>query len=209
MIKAIFGKKLGMTQIFNDDGTIVPVTVVQAGPCVIVQKKTEEKDGYNAIKVGFGDIRENLVTKPISGSYKKAGVGVKRFLREVRTDDTGDYEVGQEIKADVFESGDIIDVSGISKGRGFKGVIARWGQHRGPMTHGSRYHRRPGSMGACSSPSKVFKNKHLPGHTGMQKITVQNLKVVKVDVDKNVILIKGAIPGATGGLVSIKKSVKA
>ncbi|MEZ4357590.1 MAG: 50S ribosomal protein L3 [Eubacteriales bacterium] len=209
MIKAIFGKKLGMTQIFNDDGTIVPVTVVQAGPCVVVQKKTEEKDGYNAIKVGFSDIRESLVTKPISGCYKKAGVSAKRFLREIKTNDLGDYEVGQEIKADVFESGDTIDVSGISKGRGFKGVIARWGQHRGPMTHGSRYHRRPGSMGACSDPSKVFKNKHLPGHAGMQKITVQNLKVVKVDLDKNVILIKGAIPGANGGLVSIKKSVKA
>lgn len=208
-MKAILGKKLGMTQVFNDDGIVIPVTVVLAGPCVVVQKKTDEKDGYQAIKVGFLDTREKLVNKPVTGCYKKAGVPVKRFLREFRASNVSEYEVGQEIKADVFENGDAIDVSGISKGRGFKGVIARWGQHRGPMTHGSGYHRRPGSMGGCSDPAKVFKNKRLPGHTGAKKITIQNLKVVKVDADKNVILIKGAIPGANGGLVSIKKSVKA
>lgn len=208
MIKAILGKKLGMTQIFNDDGTIVPVTVVLAGPCVVIQKKTAEKDGYSAIKVGFGDAKEKNTTKPILGCYKKAGTDVKKFMREFKAEDISSYEVGQEIRADVFEKGDVIDVSGISKGKGFQGVISRWGQHRGPMTHGSRYHRRPGSMSANSSPSRVFKNKRLPGHGGMRRVTVQNLKVVKVDADKNVILVKGAIPGANGTLVAIRKSVK-
>ena len=208
-MKAILGKKLGMTQIFNEDGTVVPVTVVQAGPCVVVQKKTSETDGYNAIKVGFGDTREKLLNKPLIGNYKKAGVSVKRYLREFRAEDVNEYEVGQELKVDVFGAGDLVDVSGISKGKGFKGVIARWGNQRGPMTHGSRYHRRPGSMGACSDPSKVFKNKKLPGHTGVQKVTVQNLKIVRVDADKNVLLVKGAVPGANGGLLTIKKSVKA
>ena len=207
-MKAILGKKIGMTQVFTEDGNVVPVTVVEAGPCVVVQKKTNETDGYNAIQIGYGDIRETLVNKPKTGHFKKAGSDVKRYLKEFRTDDAESYEIGQQIKADVFETGDIVDVSGVSKGKGFKGVIARWGQHRGPMTHGSRYHRRPGSMGAASDPSKVFKGKHLPGHTGVENKTIQNLEIVRVDADKNVLLVKGAIPGAKGGLVTIRKSVK-
>lgn len=209
MLKAIVGTKVGMTQIFDEEGRVIPVTAVEAGPCVVVQKKTVETDGYEAIQLGFGDIREKLVNKPKTGHYKKAGVPVKRYLKEFRTADVAEYEIGQEIRADVFEVGEAVDVTGISRGRGFKGVIARWGQHRGPMTHGSRYHRRPGSMGACSSPSKVMKGKRLPGHDGCVTSTVQNLTVVKVDADKNLLLIKGAIPGAKGGLVKIKKSVKA
>lgn len=207
MLKAILGKKIGMTQIFAEDGTVIPVTVVEAGPCVVVQTKSAEKDGYSAVQLGFGDIREKLVNKPRMGHFKKAGVPVKRYLREFRTDEA--LEIGQELKADVFETGDKIDVTGISKGRGFKGVIARWGQHRGPMTHGSRYHRRPGSMGACSYPGEVFKGKRLPGHAGVQKVTIQNLQVVLVEADKNLLLVKGAVPGANGQLLSIKKSVKA
>ncbi len=207
-MKAILGEKIGMTQIFADDGRAIPVTVVKAGPCVIVQKKTVESDGYNALQVGFGDAKEKNVNKPMAGVFKKAGVSPKRFLREIRTDEL-DAEIGSEFKADIFEAGQKVDVSGTSKGKGFLGVIARWGQHRGPMSHGSRYHRRPGSMGACSTPSKVMKGKRLPGHTGNVKVTVQNLEVAKVDVDKDLILIKGAIPGPKGGLVTIKQSVKA
>ena len=206
-MKAILGKKVGMTQIFTEEGVVIPVTVVEAGPCVVVQKKTPENDGYSAVQVGFGDIREKLVNKPKMGHYKKAGVPVKRHLREFRTDEA--LEVGAEIKADVFEAGDIVDVTGTSKGRGFKGVIQRWGQHRGPMTHGSRYHRRPGSMGACSYPGKVFKSKRLPGHTGSETKTVQNLRIEMVDAERNMLLIKGAVPGAKGQLITIKKSVKA
>ncbi len=209
MIKAILGKKIGMTQIFAEGGRVIPVTVVEAGPCVVVQKKQTETDGYTAIKVGFGETKAKSVIKPAMGVFKKAGVDPKRHLKEFVAADISEYQIGQEYKADVFETGDKVDVSGISKGKGFKGVIARWGQHRGPMTHGSRYHRRPGSMGACSSPSRVFKNKRLPGHTGARKTTVQNLEIVRVDVDKNVLLIKGAVPGARGGLVTIKQSVKA
>lgn len=209
MLKAILGKKVGMTQIFAEDGKVIPVTVVEAGPCVVVQKKTDEKDGYNAVQLGFGDIREKLVNKPRAGQFKKAGVPVKRYLREFRTEELSELEIGQELKADVFETGDPVDVSGISKGRGFKGVIARWGQHRGPMSHGSRYHRRPGSMGACSYPGKVFKGKRLPGHAGMLKTTVQGLEIVMVDADKNLLLVKGSVPGAKGQLITIKKSVKA
>jgi large subunit ribosomal protein L3 len=208
MVKAILGKKLGMTQVFAENGKVVTVTVVEAGPCVVVQKKTAATDGYDAIQVGFGDAKEKTMIKPKKGVFKKAGVPVKRFLREFKVDDIGSYEVGQELKADVFAEGDAIDVMGISKGRGFKGVIARWGNHRGPMAHGSRYHRRPGSMSAHSDPSRVFKNKKLPGHAGVLRKTIQNLKIVKVDADKNVLLVKGAIPGAKGGLVTIKKSVK-
>lgn len=208
MVKAILGKKLGMTQIFAEDGKVIPVTVVEAGPCVVVQKKTTATDGYNAIQVGFGSVREKTLIKPKKGVFKKAGVTPKRYLREFHVDDVDAYEVGQELKADVFTAGDSVDVMGISKGKGFKGVIARWGGHRGPMAHGSRYHRRPGSMSAHSDPSRVFKNKKLPGHTGVERITIQNLKIVKVDADKNVLLVKGAIPGAKGGLVTIKKSVK-
>ena len=206
-MKAILGKKVGMTQIFTEEGVVIPVTVVEAGPCVVVQKKTPETDGYSAVQVGFGEIREKLVNKPKMGHYKKSGVPAKRYLREFKTDEA--LEVGAEIKADVFETGDIVDVTGTSKGRGFKGVIQRWGQHRGPMTHGSRYHRRPGSMGACSYRGKVFKSKRLPGHTGSETKTVQNLRIEMVDAERNMLLIKGAVPGAKGQLITIKKSVKA
>ena len=206
-MKAILGKKVGMTQIFAEDGRVIPVTVVEAGPCVVVQKKTVETDGYAAVQLGYGEIREKLVNKPRAGHFKKAGVAPKRYLREVRTDEA--LEVGQEIKADVFQVGDLVDVSGRSKGRGTKGVIARWGQHRGPMTHGSRYHRRPGSMGACSYPGKVFKGKRLPGHTGMEMVTIQNLEIALVDAERNLLLVKGAVPGAKGQLLTVKKAVKA
>jgi large subunit ribosomal protein L3 len=208
MKKAILGKKLGMTQVFLDDGRVVPVTVVQAGPCQIVQKKVADIDGYDAVQVGFGEIGEKRVSKPRLGHFKKAGVPCRRYLRELRIDDAESYEVGQEIKADIFEPGEKVDVSGISKGKGFAGVIKRHNQHRGPMTHGSRYHRRPGSMGACASPSKVFKGKKLPGHMGVKKVTVQNLEVVRADGERNFMLVKGAFPGARGSLVVIRTSVK-
>ena len=207
-MKAILGEKIGMTQIFAEDGRVVPVTVVKAGPCVIVQKKTVETDGYNAVQVGFGEVKEKNVIKPKKGHFAKVKAAPTRYLREFRTDEAEELEAGSEIKVDVFEAGEKIDVSGISKGKGFLGVIARWGQHRGPMSHGSRYHRRPGSMGACASPAKVMKGKRLPGRGGFDKVTVQNLEVVKVDTDKNLLLIKGAVPGAKGGLVTIRKSVK-
>ena len=207
MLKAILGKKIGMTQVFTQEGLVVPVTVVKAGPCVVVQKKTAEADGYSALQLGFGEVKAKNVNKPAAGHFKKAGVDAARYLREIRIDTPA--EVGQVIRADIFEAGEIIDVSGTSKGRGFLGVIARHGQHRGPMAHGSRYHRRPGSMGACSTPSKVFKGKNLPGRTGGETVTIQNLEVVRVDLDRDLILVKGAIPGANGGLVTIKNSVKA
>lgn len=207
MLKAILGKKIGMTQVFTQEGLVVPVTVVKAGPCVVVQKKTAETDGYSALQLGFGEVKAKNVNKPVAGHFKKAGVDAARYLREIRVD--APAEVGQVIRADIFEAGEIVDVSGTAKGKGFQGVIARWGQHRGPMAHGSRYHRRPGSMGACSTPSKVFKGKHLPGRTGGQTVTVQNLEVVRIDLDRDLILVKGAIPGANGGLVTIKNSVKA
>lgn len=206
-MKAILGKKIGMTQVFTQDGIVVPVTVVKAGPCVVVQKKTAETDGYAALQVGFGEIKAKNVNKPAAGHFKKAGVDALRTLREIRTGE--DAEIGQAIRADVFAEGEKVDVSGISKGKGFQGVIARHGQHRGPMSHGSRYHRRPGSMGACSTPSKVMKGKRLPGRGGSQTVTVQNLEVVRVDLDRDLILVKGAIPGANGALVTIKSSVKA
>lgn len=208
-MKAILGKKIGMTQVFHEDGRVVPVTVVAAGPCVVVQKKTVETDGYNAVQLGYGAVKEKRVNKPQMGQFKKLNITPTKFLREFRTDGESELETGAEIKVDVFEAGEKIDVSGVSKGKGFQGVIARWGQHRGPMSHGSRYHRRPGSMGACASPGKVMKGKRLPGRGGADNVTIQNLEVVKVDVDKNLILVKGAIPGANGGLVTIKKSVKA
>lgn len=208
MVKALMGKKLGMTQVFLEDGTVVPVTVVEAGPCVVTQKKTAETDGYNAIQVGYGAIRESLVTKPLTGHFKKAGVAVKRHLHEYHVDDIASYELGQELKVDVFEKGDFVDVQGTSRGKGFQGKIKRHGGNRGPMTHGSKSKRRPGSGGASSFPSKVIKGKAMPGHMGVETVTVQNLEVVGVDVDKNVLLIKGAVPGARGGLLSITKAVK-
>lgn len=209
MKKGILGRKLGMTQIFDENGKIIPVTVIEAGPCVVVQKKTTEKDGYDAIQVGFDDIREKLVNKPRKGHFAKAGVSLKRFVREFRLEDISSYEVGQEIKADVFAAGEKIDVSGISKGKGFQGTIKRWNGHRGPMSHGSKFHRAVGSMGASSSPSRTFKNKKLPGHMGNVNTTVLNLQVAKVMPEKNIILIKGGVPGPNKGFVVIRNSVKA
>ena len=205
-MKGILGKKLGMTQVFTAEGAVVPVTVVEAGPVVITQIKTLENDGYQAVQVGFGDVKEKSLNKPKKGHLAKANV-LKRNLKEFRVDSLEGYEVGQELKADVFAEGDKIDVSGISKGKGFQGPIKRHGQSRGPESHGSRYHRRPGSMGACSFPGRVFKNKKLAGHMGSVKVTVKNLEVVKVDAEKNLLLIKGAIPGAKGSVVTVKSAL--
>ena len=208
MQKAILGKKIGMTQLFTEDGVVIPVTVLEAGPITVVQKKTVENDGYNAIQVGFVDAKEKLVNKPMKGHFAKAGVDSKKYLREFRLDDDSAYDVGAVIKADVFAEGDKVDVTGISKGHGYAGTVKRWGTHRGPMAHGSGYHRGVGSMGACSYPGKVMKGKKLPGHFGVDKVTVQNLDIVKVDEEKNLILVKGAVPGPKGGIVTIKNTVK-
>lgn len=208
MQKAILGKKLGMTQIFTEDGLMVPVTVVEAGPCVVTQVKTKEKDGYQALQVGFNDIREKLVNKPEKGHFDKGNTSYKRYLREFKLDNVEEYKVGSELKADIFSIGDKVDVSGISKGKGFAGTIKRWNQHRGPMAHGSRYHRRPGSMGPSASPGRVLKTKKLPGRMGSDKITVSNLEVIKVDAERNLLLIKGALPGSKGTLLTIKGTVK-
>jgi len=208
MKKAILATKVGMTQIFNEDGVLTPVTVLQAGPCVVTQVKTVANDGYSAVQVGFVDKREKLVNKPMKGMFDKAGVSYKRFVREFKIDNAEEYSVKDEIKADVFAAGDKIDASAIAKGKGFQGAIKRHGQSRGPMAHGSKYHRHAGSNGACSDPSKVFKGKKMPGHMGAKKITVQNLEVVKVDVENNLILVKGAVPGPKKALVTIKESVK-
>jgi large subunit ribosomal protein L3 len=208
MKKAILGKKIGMTQVFAEDGTVTPVTVVEAGPCTVVRKKTNERDGYEALCVGFDDIRESLVNKPKMGEFKKSETAPKRYVREFKFENTAEYEVGQDIKADIFDEGDFVDVSGISIGHGFTGPIRRWNQHRGPMTHGSKYHRGPGSMGAASSPSRVMKGKHLGGHWGNEKVTVQNLQVVRVDVERNMLLIKGSVPGRRGALVTVRQAVK-
>lgn len=209
MQKAILGRKIGMTQVFTEDGAVIPVTVIEAGPVAVVQKKTVENDGYDAVQVGFENAKEKAVTKPLKGHFAKAGVALKKVLREFRFDDCTTYNVGDQITADVFVAGDKVDVTGTSKGKGFAGSIKRWGSHRGPMTHGSGYHRRPGSLGACSTPSRVMKNKKLPGHMGVERVTVQNLDVVRVDNEKNLILVKGAVPGAKGGLLIIKDTVKA
>ncbi len=198
-----------MTQIFQEDGTVIPVTVVEAGPVVVVQKKTAELDGYNAIQVGFGEVKERRLNKPMKGHFDKVNVAYKKYLKEFRVENPDEYEIGQEIYADVFEAGDFVDVTGISKGKGTAGAIKRHGQSRGPESHGSRYHRRPGSMGACSFPGRVFKNKKLAGHMGSVKVTVQNLEVVRIDAEKNLILVKGAIPGAKGSVVTVKEAVKA
>ncbi|MBR2786680.1 MAG: 50S ribosomal protein L3 [Clostridia bacterium] len=208
-MKTIIGKKIGMTQIFDEHGKVIPVTVIEAGPCVVAQVKTVETDGYNAIQLGFGDVKESKLNKPERGHFKKAGLKLKKHLREFRVEDFEDVTVGTEIKADSFEAGDKIDVQGTTKGKGFQGVIKRHGQSRGPMGHGSMYHRRPGSMGPTSTPGRVFKGKRLPGHMGRITVTIQNLDVVKVDMDKNVILIKGSVPGAKGAILKLRKSVKA
>ena len=209
MKKAILATKVGMTQIFNEDGVLTPVTVLQAGPVYVTQIKTEETDGYSAVQVGFGDIREKLVNKQKKGHFAKAGVENKRFLKEFQFDNAEEFELGQEIKADIFEAGDKIDVTATSKGKGFQGAIKRHGQSRGPMGHGSKYHRHAGSNGSASDPSKVFKGKKMPGQMGAVKVTVQNLEVVRVDVENDLLLVKGAVPGPKKSTVIIKESVKA
>ena len=209
MKKAILGTKLGMTQIFAEDGKVITVTVVKAGPCTVIQSKTVETDGYESVVVGFGEVKEKALNKPMKGIFAKANVAPKKYLREFRLEDVSALSVGDEIKADVFEAGEKVDVSGISKGKGFAGPMKRWGLHRGPMSHGSGYHRGSGSMGACSNPGRVMKGKKLPGHMGVVKVTVQNLEIVKVDTENDLILVKGAIPGNKGGLVTIRNSVKA
>ncbi len=209
MEKAILGTKIGMTQIFAEDGKVIPVTVIMAGPCVVTQKKTVETDGYEAVQVGFGDVKEKSLNKPQKGHFAKANTANKKYVREFRLSDCGAYNVGDEIKADIFAAGEKIDVSGISKGKGFAGPMKRWNMHRGPMSHGSGYHRGSGSMGMCSNPGRVLKGKKLPGHMGVVKVTVQNLEVVKVDAEQNLILVKGAVPGNKGGLVTVRNGVKA
>ena len=209
MKKAIVATKVGMTQIFNEDGVLTPVTVLQAGPCVVTQVKTVENDGYSAVQVGFVDKREKLVNKPMKGQFDKAGVSYKRFVREFRFENAEEYSVKDEIKADIFAAGDKIDATAISKGKGFQGAIKRHGQSRGPMAHGSKFHRHQGSNGACSDPSKVFKGKGMPGHMGSKRITIQNLEVVRIDAENNLILVKGAVPGPKKALVTLKETVKA
>lgn len=208
MKKAILTTKVGMTQVFSEDGVLTPVTVLQAGPCVVTQVKTVENDGYSAVQVGFVDKREKLVAKPQKGAFDKAGVSYKRYVRELKLDDAESYEVKQEIKADMFAAGDKVDATAISKGKGFQGAIKRHGQSRGPMAHGSKYHRHAGSNGACSDPSKVFKGKRMAGHMGAKQITVQNLEVIRVDAENNLILVKGAVPGPKKALVTVKSTVK-
>lgn len=207
MKKALLGKKLGMTQIFDKDGKVIPVTVIEAGPCTVVQIKTKDADGYEAVQLGFGEVKANKVTKPKAGHFKKANVEPKKHLREFRLEEIS-YNVGDELKADVFTAGESVDITGTTKGKGFQGVIKRHGQSRGPMGHGSMYHRRPGSMGPTSTPGRVFKGKRLPGHMGMEQVTIQNLEIVSVDLDKNVILVKGSVPGNKGAILKIKDSVK-
>ena len=209
MKKAILATKVGMTQIFNENGALVPVTVLQAGPCVVTQVKTAENDGYKAVQVGFVDKRDKLVSKPQKGHFDKAGVSYKRYVREFKFENAEEYSVKDEIKADIFAAGDKIDATAISKGKGFQGAIKRHGQSRGPMAHGSKFHRHQGSNGACSDPSKVFKGKGMPGHMGSKRITIQNLEVVRIDAENNLILVKGAVPGPKKALVTLKETVKA
>lgn len=208
MKKAILGKKIGMTQIFDENGKAIPVTAIEAGPCTVIQIKTVDNDGYQAVKLGFGEVKENKLTKPKKGEFAKTNITPKKHLREFRLEEIS-YNVGDEIKADIFTAGDAVDITGTSKGKGFQGVIKRHGQSRGPMGHGSMYHRRPGSMGSTSTPGRVFKGKRLPGHMGANTITIQNLEVVAVDLDKNVILVKGSVPGVNGAILKIRQSVKA
>ena len=208
MKKAILATKIGMTQIFGENGVFIPVTVLQAGPCAVTQVNTAETDGYNAVQVGFGEIRDVLVNKPRKGHFAKAGVANRRFLKEFRFDNAADYKVGQEIKVDIFAEGDRVDATGTTKGKGFQGAIKRHGLSRGPMGHGSKYHRHAGSNGPATTPGRVFKGKHMPGQMGHVRATVQNLEVVKVDVEKNLLLIKGAVPGPKKALVMIKETVK-
>ena len=210
MKKGIIGKKIGMTQIFDEKGNVIPVTVIEAGPCVVAQKKTAEKDGYDAVQLGFADVKEKHLTKAEKGHFEKAGVTMKKHLKEFRLDDCSAINVGDVITADTFAAGDKVDVTGMTKGRGYTGCVKRWNQHILRMTHGTGpIHRQPGSMGANSTPSRIFKNTHMPGQYGNEQVTVQNLKVVKIDSEKNLIAVKGAIPGAKDGIVFIRDSVKA
>ena len=208
MSKGIIGKKIGMTQIFDEKGNVVPVTVIETAGNIVAQVKTVETDGYNAIQLGYGEIKDKHINKPEAGHFAKAKLANKKHLREFRMESVESYKVGDEVKADIFVAGDKIDVQGTSKGKGFQGVIKRHGQHRGPMGHGSMYHRRPGSMGATSTPGRVFKGKKLPGHMGRVTVTIQNLDVVRVDMDKNVLLVKGSVPGPKGAILKIKATVK-
>jgi large subunit ribosomal protein L3 len=207
-VKAILGIKQGMTQIFDDEGRVIPVTVLQAGPCIVLQKKTVETDGYNAIQVGFVEKKENKTNKPLKGHFEKANTKPLKHIKEFRVENVDEYEVGQEITVEQFESGDMVDVEGISKGKGFQGVIKRHGFQRGLSTHGSKYHRRPGTMGAMG-PARVFKGKGLPGRTGFDKVTVQNLEIVRADGDNNLLLIKGAVPGPNKAIIKVESAVKA
>lgn len=209
MKKAIIATKIGMTQIFKEDGTLIPVTVLQAGPCVVTQKKTVENDGYDALQLGFGNVKNKHVTSPIKGHFAKAGVEPKKVLKEFKFENSNEYELGSEVNVSVFEIGDKVDISGISKGKGFQGAIKRHNQHRGPMSHGSKYHRGVGSLSSATTPGRVKKGKKMPGHMGAEKVTIQNLEVVRVDSDKNLLLIKGAVPGNKGSILVIKESVKA
>ena len=209
MKKAIVGKKLGMTQVFTPEGVVIPVTVVEAGPCPVVQVKNNETDGYNAVVVAFDKQKAQRVNKPMTGAFKKAGIDTYRFVKELRFDNASEYTLGQEIKADIFAEGDKVDVIGTTRGRGFTGVIQRWNQHRLKMTHGvGPVHREVGSMGANSTPSRVFKNKNMPGHYGGERVTIQNLEIVKVDTDRNVLLVKGCIPGPKGSIVTVREAKK-
>lgn len=208
MKKAIIGKKVGMTQIFDENGSVIPVTVIECGPCPVVQVKTIETDGYDAVQLGFGAVKEHKVNKPNKGHFSKGNVKPTKHLREFRIEDVSSVKVGDEIKVDTFEAGETVDIQGITKGKGFQGVIKRHGQSRGPMGHGSMYHRRPGSMGATSTPGRVFKGKKLPGHMGVDTVTIQNLVIIRVDSDKNAILVKGSVPGNKGSILKISDSVK-
>ena len=208
MKKAIVARKIGMTQVFTENGIVIPVTVLEAGPCTVVQKKTMENDGYEALQLGFGEVKESRVNKPMQGHFGKASVEARKVLKEFRMENTAEFEVGAEIKADIFAVGDRVDVSGVSKGKGFQGSIKRHNQHRGPMSHGSKSHRVSGSMGGATSPGRVMKNKKLPGQMGNKNVTTQNLEIVRVDAEKNLLLVKGPVPGSRGKIIYVKESVK-
>ncbi|MBR3036841.1 MAG: 50S ribosomal protein L3 [Lachnospiraceae bacterium] len=208
MKKAILATKVGMTQVFDETGNLIPVTVLQAGPCSVLQVKTEEKDGYKAVVVGFSDIREKLVNKPVKGQFDKAGVSYKRYIRELKLENADEFAVKDDIKADIFAAGDLIDATAISKGKGFQGAIKRYGQHRGPMAHGSKFHRHQGSNGSSATPSHVRKGKGMPGHMGAVQVTMQNLTVVRVDAENNLLLVKGSVPGAKKALITVREAVK-
>ena len=209
MKKGIIGKKVGMTQIFDEKGNVIPVTAIETEGNIVAQIKTVETDGYQSIQLGYGDVKDKHINKPEAGHFAKAKLPNKKHLREFRVDSVENYKVGDEVKVDIFEAGEKVDIQGTSKGKGFQGVIKRHGQHRGPMGHGSMYHRRPGSMGATSTPGRVFKGKKLPGHMGKVTVTIQNLEIVKVDTDKNVLLVKGSVPGPKGAILKVKSTVKA